>query len=136
MGFQAKLSRRVSDYRHAPLLLRLCAPTSLPTSGPRCPPRASYLRSHVAAGSEQTGWVTAPTEIEAWRPSLWQQPRFLPAPPQLIWQPREGSAQLGRGIAIPAPRGPSSPSPGKRQLRSRPLKVRPRFHSFLSCEFQ
>lgn len=101
------------------------------------PPRASYLRSHVAAGSEQTGCVTAPAEKRRCGEVCASSRRFLPAPHQIIRQSREWlsmglEAQLGR--VLPGTGRPSSSylgTPQAGRLCSRPHKPGPQFHSFL-----
>lgn len=116
-----------------------------PSSGRQglLPPRASYLRSHVAAGSEQTGRVTTPTEKRRGSGQVCAS-RFLPAPQEIIWQSRNG-LRLGLGPRRswgrrdPRPGRPSPSHPGTRRpgLGSRPLHLGPRFTAFsCSCEFQ
>lgn len=95
------------------------------------PPRASYLGSHMAAGSAQTRQATAPAEKRRCG-------EVLPAAPrQVIWPAAPGRARRGpraqlRPMRSRRPRQAlllgSSAGP---RARPGPLKAGPQFHSFL-----
>lgn len=73
------------------------------------PPRASYLRSHVAAGSEQTGCVTAPAEKSAAGKSVPAAAGSFQLRIRLSGSPGNGSAWASRhswGECSPAQAGP------------------------------
>ena len=99
------------------------------------PPRASYLRSHMAAGSAQTGWVATPAEKRRRGEVRASSRRLLPAPRQVIWLTGRERLSVGLGAQLQpmlsrSGRPSSSGAPRARRLGSGPIKSGPQFHSF------